>query len=363
MLFGGETVQAPKVQLRAAAGKVALAHASAELPGRTVASFDGTPRPDALLAGRLELESRDLARLTAWYQGVAPRQHPIRRLRLAGDLRHGVGLTEIGDASLVADEMRLNGAIRLETMAERPRLSLKLAADQLDIAKLPDLPESDQPGTWDLDLAVDARGVRYAGVGAGNIALRLRKEGESTLLDELTVRDLDGADLSAKGALGGASPRLELRLRASRMEAMLQLADRLTAHWGIPVLASRSASLAPADLTMNWRPGGRGGAPPDGCRPPRRDGDQPLRAAHADGRARRRALARSRLKGASPAGLLRQIGLDAIPVHSAGPFDLRLAGGWASARSPSVDWSLSGLFGGACGSPFRLARRPAWPSL
>ncbi len=346
MLFGGEAVLAPKAQLRATAGTVVLAHASGELPGRTLASFDGVARPGALLAGRLELESRDLAKLTAWYQGVAPRQHPIRRLRLAGDLRHGVGLTEVADATLVADEMRLNGAIRLETTGQRPRLSLKLTAEQLDIAKLPDLPESDQPGTWDLDLAVDARGVRYAGVGAGNIALRLRKEGDSTLLDELTVRELDGADLTAKGALGGASPRLELRLRASRMEAMLQLADRLTAHWGIPMLASRSASLAPAELTMNWRPEG--------------EDERRLTAAGRLGETEINLSARLTptgqlagagsldlgLKGASPAGLLRQIGLDAIPVHSAGPFDLRLAGGWASARTPSVDWSLNGLFGG-----------------
>ncbi len=143
-------------------GRILLAHVSAELPGRSTASFEGVERSDAPLAGRLELDARDLARLTAWYQGVAQRQHPIKRLRLTGDLRHGPGLTEIADASLVADEMRLNGAIRLATTGVRPKLSLTLAAEQLDIAKLPDLPESDQPGAWDLDLSVAAKGVRYA---------------------------------------------------------------------------------------------------------------------------------------------------------------------------------------------------------
>ncbi len=51
MLFGGETVQAPRFSCAPPRGGRAVAHASAELPGRTVASFDGTPRPDALLAG------------------------------------------------------------------------------------------------------------------------------------------------------------------------------------------------------------------------------------------------------------------------------------------------------------------------
>ncbi len=346
LLFGGEAVQAPKLRLSATEGKVVLAHVSGELPGRTMASFDGVERPDAPLAGRLELDTRDLAKLTSWYQGVAQRQHPIRRLRLTGDLRHGAGLTEIANASLVADEMRLSGTLRLATAGARPKLSLALAAEQLDIAKLPDLPESDQPGAWDLDLAVDAKGVRYAGVGAGAITLRLRKDGEATLLDELTVRGLDGADLTAKGTLGGVSPRLDLRLRATRMEAMLQLADRLTSHWGIPVLASRSASLAPADLTMSWRP--------EGDSERRLTANGRLGETEIDLSARltptgQLAGARSldlHAKGSSPAGLLRQIGLDAIPVLAAGPFDLRLSGGWASARTPSVDWSLNGLFGG-----------------
>ncbi len=346
LMFGGEAVLAPKLRLRANEGRILLAHVSAELPGRSMASFEGAERSDAPLAGRLELDARDLAKLTSWYQGVAQRQHPIKRLRLAGDLRHGPGLTEIANASLVADEMRLNGDIRLATSGERPKLSLALSAEQLDIAKLPDLPESDQPGAWDLDLAVAAKGVRYAGVGAGAITLRLRKDGEATLLDDLTVRGLDGADLTAKGTLGGASPRLDLRLRATRMEAMLQLADRLTSHWGIPVLASRAASLAPADLAISWRPEGEDER--------RLTANGRLGETEIDLSARltpagQLAGARSldlRARGSSPAGLLRQIGLDAIPVVAAGPFDLRLAGGWASARTPAVDWSLNGLFGG-----------------
>ncbi len=346
LLFGGEALMAPKLRLRAAEGAVVLSHVSAELPGRTMASFEGVERAETPVAGRLELDARDLAKLTSWYQGVAQRQLPIRRLRLAGDLRHGAGLTEIANASLVADEMRLNGSIRLATAGQRPKLSLSLAAEQLDIAKLPDLPESNEPGAWDLDLAVNARGVRYAGVGAGDIALRLRKDGDATLLDELTVRGLDGADLTAKGTLGGASPRLDLRLRATRMEAMLQLADRLTSHWGIPVLASRSPSLAPADLSLSWRP--------EGENERRLTANGRLGETEIDLSARltptgQLAGARSldlRAKGASPAGLLRQIGLDAIPVVAAGPFDLRLSGGWATARTPTVDWSLNGLFGG-----------------
>jgi len=346
LLFGGDTVLAPKVVLRSAGGLVSLVRLSGELPGRTQVAFEGAPSVGARVAGRLSVDSRDLARLAGWYQGSPPRLQAIRTLRLTGDLRYDQGEARISDATLVADEMKLSGSIRLATDLGRPRLTLNLAADQLDIAKLPDLPESDQPAAWDLDLAIDAKRVRYAGVGAGEIALRLRKEGDATLLDGLTIRDLDGADLIARGRLGGAAPRLDMRLRASRMDAILQLADRLSSHWGIPVLASRAASLAPADLTLTWGLEGDDRRLTAKGRLADTEIDAQARLSPAGALAGAGALA-LRVKAPNPAGLLRQIGLDAIPVVAAGAVDLRLSGGGASASAPSVDWSASGLFGGA----------------
>jgi hypothetical protein len=346
LLFGGETVTAPRVTLRATGGGIGIGEIAGELPGRTQVVFQGAPTQDSAVAGRLMLDSADLARLAGWYQGSPPRALAIRRLRLGGDLRYGGGETSIRDAALVADEMRLNGTIRLETAASRPKLSLDLTADQLDIAKLPEVPAGDQASAWDLALAVNARRVRYAGVGAGDISLRLRKEGDATLLDDLTIRDLDGADLSARGSIGGSAPRLELRLVARRMEAILQLADRLSAHWGVPVLAQRAASLAPADLAMTWAAEG-----PENRRLAVKGKvgetaiDATLKVTPTGALAGADSLDIA-FRAPSPAGLLRQLGVDAIPVASAGPVDMRLTGGGASARAPSIAWTLKGQFAG-----------------
>jgi hypothetical protein len=345
LLFGGETIAAPRALLRADGVGVALAQFSAELPGRTQVSFESAPAPGAAIAGRLSLDSRDLGRLTGWYQGAPPRPLAIRSLRLAGDLRHGAGETRILDATVVADEMRLGGAIRLDATGARPKLMLDLAADQLDIAKLPELPESDQPGLWDLALSIDARRVRYAGVGAGDIALRLRKEGDAAVLDDLTIRNLDGADLTARGVLGGAQPRLDLRLQAKRMDAILQLADRLSSYWGIPILATRAASLAPADLAMTIAPTGGDRRITAKGRLGETEIDAVVKLTPSGALAGADALD-LRFKAPNPAGLLRQIGLEVIPLVSAGPVDMRLTGGGVTAASPVVNWTLKGLFGG-----------------
>lgn len=347
LLFGGETVLGPKLVLTAAGGSVGLGHLSAEFPGRTQLSFQGAPASGASLAGRLAFDSRDLGRLAAWYQAAPPRPLAVRSFKLDGDLRYGPNETRVLNAALVADEMRLNGSVQLLTGGVRPSLSLSLTADQLDIAKLPELPQGGDASAWDVDLAVDAKRIRYAGIGAGDITLRLRRQGEATLLDDLTIRDLDGANLAARGRLGGEAPRLDLRLQAKRMDAILQLADRLSVHWGIPLLASRAASLAPADLALAWAPeaGGERRLTAKG-KLGETEIDGSARLTPQGGLAGEDALTLS-LKASNPAILLRQAGLDAIPVATAGPVDLQIRGGGASARTPSVAWSVKGRFGGA----------------
>jgi AsmA family/AsmA-like C-terminal region len=349
LLVGGDVVVGPRVVLRGRDGRIALERLSGELPGRTEAKFEGAGVADgSVVAGRMTLETRDLAKLSGWFHGTPARPLAVRVLKLEGDLRQSATETSISRALLVADDMRLEGSLTLDSAPSRPKLTMRLTADQLDVLKVPEIPEGDAAGVWDLDLQVDARRVRYRGVGAGNIALRLRKEGGAAHLDELRIKDLDGANLTASGRLDGVSPKLDARLQATRVEAILQLADRLSTHWGAPLLASRAASLAPADLTITWAPDpanitlrratavGRLGVT---------EIDAAARLTPAGDLAGPDTLSVT-LKSPSPSSLFRQIGLDAIPIAAAGAVDLKLSGGGVSARTPVADWSLRGALAG-----------------
>jgi hypothetical protein len=349
VLVGGDVIIGPRLVLQAEAGRIGLRHVSGELPGRTLIRLESSAEAtNETLAGRLSLESRDLAKLSAWYHGIPARPVGLRSLNLQGDLRQSPKELSITNATLVADEMRLAGSIQLNTVSERQKLTLRLTADQLDIAKVPEIPEGGQSANWDLDLGVEARRVRYGGVGAGDINLRFRRDRDGAYLDELRISNLGGANLAASGMLSGPTPKLEARLQATRLEALLQLADRVSPHTAMPLLASRASSLSPADLTIGLvsdetRAGQRILTVRGNANATNVDISARLSAngVLADGNALSVGL-----KSPGPASLIRQIGLEAIPITGAGPVDLRLTGGGVSASSPVANWSAKGVFAG-----------------
>jgi AsmA family/AsmA-like C-terminal region len=349
LLVGGDVIVGPRLVIHAESGRIGLRHVSGELPGRTQIRLETRPETTVdTLSGQLSLESRDLAKLSAWYHAVPARPIGLRSLNLQGELQQGPAELSISNATLLVDDMRLAGSIRLTTAGERQKLTLRLTADQLDIARVPEIPGGENAASWDLDLGVDARRVRYAGVGAGDIALRFRREGNASFIDELRIANLGGANLTASGVLSGSVPTLQARLQASRLEALLQLADRLSPHSAMPLLASRAGSLAPADLTIGLSADGlqtdqriltiRGNANATSV-----DVSARLLAngALADGNA-----LSVNLKSPDPTSLIRQIGLEAIPITGAGPVDLRLTGGGLSSRKTVADWSIKGAFAG-----------------
>jgi AsmA family/AsmA-like C-terminal region len=365
LLVGGDVIIGPRLVVHAEAGRISLRHVSGELPGRTQIRLESSTEASSdTLAGKLSVESRDLARLSAWYHAVPARPVGLRSLNLQGDLRQGPQELSITNATLVADDMRLAGSIQLTKAGERQKLTLRLTADQLDIAKVPEIPDSGQSSNWELDLGVEARRVRYAGVGAGDINLRFRRESDASFLDELRISNLGGANLVASGMLSGPAPKLEARLQATRLEALLQLADRVSSHPAMPLLASRASSLAPADLTLGLsaddsKAGQRVLTVRGNANATELDVAARLHAngALADGNALFVGL-----KSAGPASLIRQIGLEAIPITGAGAVDLRLTGGGLGSGIASADWTVKGMFAGlAIDMAARQTINPAEP--
>jgi uncharacterized protein involved in outer membrane biogenesis len=349
LMVGADAVVAPRLIVSTQDGRVFLKQFSGEFPGKSSVTLTGQTVAETLDGfNRISIESRDIAKLSGWFHAIPPRPLGVRVFKVDGDLKQDPTGFSITNATVTADDMRLGGSLSVQNLSERPKLTLNLNADQLDVAKLPEWIESDKPTALDFDVNIDARRVRYAGVGAGSIQLRLRRAGEAVTLDDLKITDLGGANLSAKGVLTTGRQKLEVQLDAQKLEALLELADRLSSHTVLPHLVRRAAHLSPAKMTLSIEP--------DLKQP-----DQRLMAIKGilneteingsillnnEGHITGANTFAMDIKSSKPATVFQQIGLNAVHVQGASPVNLKMRGGGLSPQVSTVDWSLLGEIAG-----------------
>lgn len=340
LLLGGGVIAAPRFVLTAEAGAFGLAEASAELPGRAQISLRRDPGGE----GPISAEVRDAPAFLAWLHGAQQRATPVRSLAVEGRMQQSAGGLAIADAAIRADDMRFAGSIGVNFAGERPKVTLALTADQLDIAKLPDMSDG-AASAVDIALKLDATRVRYRGVGAGAIRASLDRKDGLTTIQDLTVRDIGSANMRASGVLGGAASRLTADVDGQQLDALLELLDRLMPHAALPQLKARAAALAPARLSLraepaadgHWRlaiQGGMAGTTFDGALVLEPGGG----LAASDG-------LKLDIEAPSAGPLLRKLGLPAIDAPGAGPLRLTLAGAGPS-QGTDAPWSLHGRIGG-----------------
>jgi hypothetical protein len=347
VILGRGIIVGPRVVMSVADGVTAFRHLTGELPGQTmVALNNGSEKPATLLSGELVVESREFGKLNTWFHGVPSRQAGPRSLRLAGTLLYTPETLAVTDASVSADEFKARGSVALHRTLARPKLELRLNADQLDIARLPTVADFDGPDSMDFDVVLDAKRVQFAGVGAGVITVKARREDGAVILDSVSIKDLGGATLQASGGMGRADSSLKAELDATNLDVLLQLASRLSAHPVIPALAARANALVPARLVLNFTPdttasylsavrmdlNGRF-AETDVSGFLRLNENAEL----LSGRALELTVATQ-----TSARLLQQIGLEAIRLDRTGGARLHLVGDGFPAGEKSASWSLKG---------------------
>ncbi len=340
ILAGGGVIAGPRLVLAADNGRVRLDEAAGELPGRTLLSYvarDG--------GGPLSVDMRDAPAFAQWFRRSIPARGGVRSLFLQGRAEASADGFRISDGELRADDMRFTGTVTASPGQQRPKLTLRLAADQLDIARLPALDSGQGPPDVDLDLVLDARRVRYWGAGAGSMRVSLTRDDAGLRFRDLAVNDLGGATLRASGAVGAAGTGFSAELDAERMEALLDLLDRLSPHVAATMLNSRARTLAPARLSIaaateaggGWRVTAKGAVGGTNV-----DADVMLTA---DGALAAGPSLRLDLASPSAAQFARQLGLPAIDIAAAGPVRLALKGGGLAGRA-AAPWSVAGVLGG-----------------
>ncbi len=246
------------------------ARLSFEAPGDSRVKLVGAWKKD-VWRGRAEIKTANYAAFAAALRKVAPEAGPLANVKLgAVDLSGNLAASQ-GQIALTDANFALGGAHFTGDMWFRPEkpgwpalLSAHLAAPNLDLNALPDF-GAEALGGVDLDLSLTAKTVKIARNGevygkTGRIdAHFLRNDGVARLA-ALELKNIGGADLSAKGSWGPdfAGLQGEARLKAEDLTRLAKLLVRVAPGRLSRLLASRARLFSPADLAAKAEGPGKG---------------------------------------------------------------------------------------------------------
>ncbi|WP_349370795.1 AsmA-like C-terminal region-containing protein [Salinarimonas sp.] len=235
----GEEIAGVRLDVVADGDTLAVREATATLPGEAALGFLGEVALEdpPVVDGRVSLNVADSARLArflrrAGLDGPGLGLLDGQPIDLNADIVLRRDLVALSDLRLAAGDAALTGALRYQPgeAGARPTLEAQIAADGLDVARLPQLSAlADLPSELDVALIIDAEDVRFEGLeGAGRIQARLESRGEGILVDTLEISDLAGADVSVSGRIDeDGAGRIEGRLQAVEAEPLIALLGRV----------------------------------------------------------------------------------------------------------------------------------------
>ena len=366
VIVGAQTLSNLAFDAKASPGSSIEGDVAAELPGQSSLSLNGTLElgSAAQFTGRLVATLGDLAQLRDWATQGEPEfarrlvllddALPYRKASANGDVEISAVGFSARNLQLVVDRTALNGAMAFTRTlgAERGRLFMDLRSDALDVDALPNLDASSALiGDVDLALALDAAKLRVArvggsAVGSGSLSLRLTKTGDYISLDRLSIADLGGAAVEARGASGTQGRWLSVQLKADRLREFAALVGRVAPGRVSSLLVQRADALSPAKATFEARASGSeaGATLLDSVRAEGSAGQTQftLKAARAPGGAGV-VVANFTLDAAEGAALLQQIGLKPIAI-STGParIDASASGQWDAGFDAHAEASIAG---------------------
>lgn len=330
--LGGETITDASLRLTLPTSGDDQLTLNASLPGRSLISLDGAIESGAAarFAGKARASSRDLPRLADWLSradaDLAERLRglPFRALDIGGDIELSRSALAARDLEIRADRTTLRGAAAFTAAlaGEPPRLFADFTSPALDLDSIPSLRGPARAlQDADLNLSLDARAVRLAGVGggvvdAGRIRGKLTRNGQRLELERLSVENLGGATLNASGLVDGDGANLQGRLEAQRLVELAALVRRVAPGPWADLLNERAVSLSPARFDVNAEAAAK-------------DGTFELRTLRVDGSARGSRItiagrpdgedieAQADISSADTPMLLRQFGVETVPIRSA----------------------------------------------
>lgn len=361
IIVGGEALSDLAIDLAREANGAMRVKGSSAGPGGARVAVDGQVETGfaAGFQGQVQASLRDAPRLADWLKPFAPavadalREIPSRVTELQGEMDVSQAGLSLRRGRLKLDRSSFAGSLAYTRAigSERARLFADLTSDALDLDTLPDL---SRPASIlrdaDLSLALDARAMRVARVGegmvdAGRIRLKLVKDGKSARLEQLSLANLGGATVLARGELDERDGALEIDVDAQRLSELASLLQRVAPGPVPQALTARAVALSPMRASVKLLAS-------------RENDALRLNTLELDATARgTRWQASLRPQGASAIAsgtmrvetrdapmLLRQLGVEALPVPLNGGG--RLQASLRAGRASGFDLSASGSIGG-----------------
>ncbi|HZP78498.1 MAG TPA: AsmA-like C-terminal region-containing protein [Pseudolabrys sp.] len=273
--LGGATLQSVRGDVSSMPGGWSLDRFEFRAPGLTQVKLSGRLTVDAsnvAFAGPASLETGDLRVLMAWLEGHDATPGQARPLKARGDL--ALGSDKIGIERLKAevDRESIEGRLSyLYARGDKPaRLEAELRAPELDLDAAQSFLTAAMAGSGvekpaEMALAFDIGRATIAGVTATNAKAQLRLGGNGLQIDNLSVADLGGANVSASGRLDTSvsNPRgtLAIDLDARDLSGITALLARFAPRVAEPLRrAAPGATAARLKATLDVGPlsGGAG---------------------------------------------------------------------------------------------------------
>ncbi|MFN3892250.1 MAG: AsmA family protein [Beijerinckiaceae bacterium] len=330
--LGGDTITDAAMTLDLPRGGDDRLALSANLPGRAQISLDGNVESGAAarFAGRARASARDLPRLAEWIARADPdlaerlRGAPFRVIEASGDIELSRRSFAARNLDIRADRSTLAGSLAFASAVggEPARLFADLNSPALDLDGVPSLRGPARAlQDADLNLSLDARAIRVAGVGgavvdAGRIRAKLTRNAGRLDLERLSVENLGGATLSATGHVDPDGAKLEARLEAQRLVELAGLVRRVAPGPLADLFNDRAVALSPARVNLSADAEAKGGS-------------IELRNVRIEGTARGTRIAaamrplgdqveaEAEISSVDTPMLLRQLGVETVPIRSA----------------------------------------------
>ena len=271
--LGAQTLDAMSLTLQSKPGEPLTGRFETGLPGQSRLRLSGALELGAAaeFRGQIEAHVGDLGALNDWTTEGEP-QLASRLAALSETFRYSdasvtgdITASAVGVSSrnvkLVVDRSTLTGAVAytLPVAGERGRLYVDLRSDALDIDAAPNLGASaDWLDGFDLSLDLEATKLRIAQVGqatvdSGSLVLQATKTGATFSLKRLSVDNLGGATIEAKGEAGPTGRWATVRLDAAHLRDFAALVARVAPGRYSRMLVDRADALSPAKATLQAR--------------------------------------------------------------------------------------------------------------
>jgi hypothetical protein len=354
--LGRGIIAGPRLVVDLKQGAANVKRMTAELPGQSVIELDGNGinvdltkaalGTEQTSAGKITLESKDLPKFLSWFHGAPMRSVGTKDIRISGLLSYNKNSVSVTQTVITADGFKMTGDIQSQQMHPRMKLDMALQADQIEITKLPTIADLDGPDFVDLDIQFNAKKVQLAGIGAGSIAIKARKNDGVVTIDAFSLKDIGGANLSATGEIGRVGSQLNAEIDASNLDALLQLTSRFSSHPALSFLTSRPQAFVPAKLALKLKPDSTGSTTPT----TRLELNGRLKDTQVAGFLRLNEAGDflpgpavdMTVSADNSANALRQFGLETIKIDNVGRLRLHVLGNGLALNEQEAAWSLKG---------------------